>query len=179
MINRETLRRGSAFKLLALGALVLAALFGYLKMNAAAAAMQTASQDVAACRTLVAEITELQDLPQFAALEADRPQTIRESVEQATKTARLPAASLIRIQPQPPFRLGNSEYRLWPTRLELNAVTLQQVTSFAHALADEQRGLTVRDLRLWTPTSESTAGSGETWSAEITLTQVTFSPKSR
>jgi hypothetical protein len=179
MINLQQLRGTSAFKLLGLGSLAVLALFGYVRMNVSAAAMRTAAQDAHRCRELLAEITALQELPQFAALEADSPQAFRQRINQATQTARLPQASLLRIQPQPPYRLGNSEYRLWPTRLELSNVTLQQITTFSHDLVDEERGLTVRDLRLWPASSESTAGRQEAWSAEITLTQVTFFPTSR
>jgi len=178
-MNRKRPRGKHGFTLLVLAVLAVLALLGYLRMNASAAAMLAASRDVDECRKLVAEIATLQQLPQFAALEADSSTVIGQRIEHANKTAQLPAESLIRIQPQAPFRLGNSEYRLWPTRLELKQVTLEQVTTFAHSLVDEERGLTVRDLRLWTTSSESIAGIGETWSAEITLTQVTFSPTSR
>lgn len=178
-MNREPLRGKQFAKPLALGGLALLALFGYMRMHAEAAAMRAASEEVRQCQRLVAEIAKLQELPQFAALEADTPQTTRQRIEQATLAARLPAASLIRIEPRSPVRLGNSEYQLASTRLELNNVTLQQITAFAHALVDEPRGLTVRDLRLWTNANESTAGTREAWSAETTLTQVTFSPKSR
>lgn len=177
-MNQERLRGKQLAKALALGGAALLVLFGYLKMNAEAAAMREASEELRQCQTLVAEIAELQELPQFAALEADTPKTIRERIEQATLAARLPAGALVRIEPRSPVRLGNSQYRVWPTRLELSNVTLQQITTFSHALVDEERGLTVRDLRLWSNISESTAGGRETWSAEATLTQVTFSPKS-
>ena len=165
--------------LLGLSTLVGLALLGYWRMNAAAAAMRAAARDVGECRRLVAEIAGLQELPQFAALEPDSSSLIGQRIEQATKDARLEPASLIRIQPQPSFRMGNSDYRLWPTRLELSQVTLEQVASFAHSLADEERGLTVGDLRIWTTSSASSAGMQESWSSEITLTQVTFSPTSR
>ena len=38
-------------------------------------------------------------------------------------------------------------------------------------------GLTVRDLRLWNPANSAGMKTGvETWSAELALTQLTFSP---
>jgi len=179
MMNRWKMRRTSILTIVTLGSLVVLAMLGYLKMNASAAAMQAASQDMSECRKLLEDIAALRELPQFAALEADSPKSMRQRIDQATQSAQLPEASLIRIQPQPPIRLANSEYRLWSTRLELSNVTLRQITTFSHALVDEQRGLTVRDLRLWTNSSDSTAGRQEPWSAEITLTQVTFYPTSR
>ena len=179
MISRRLIRGTSGLTFLALGSLATLALVGYLRMNASAAAMRAASHEVRECRKLLADIAALQELPQFAALEADSPQSIRQRIDQATQNARIPEASLVRIEPQPPFRLGDSEYRLWSTRLELSNVNLQQITTFSHALVDEERGLTVRDLRLWSNSSDSTAGSQESWSAEITLTQVTFFPTSR
>ena len=178
-MSRKQLGRKRSLMLLAIASMAGLALLGYLRMSANVVAMRAASRDLGECRRLVAEIAGLQELPQFAALEPDSSTMIGQRIEQANKAAQLPAASLIRIQPQPPFRLGNSEYRLWPTRLELNQVTLEQVARFAHGLADEERGLTVRDLRLWTTSSSSNAGMPESWSSEITLTQVTFSPTSR
>jgi len=63
---------------------------------------------------------------------------------------------------------------MWPTRIELRQVNLPQVIRFADQVVDESSGLTMRDLRLRSPAETPT---GETWSAEITLTQLTFSPK--
>jgi hypothetical protein len=165
--------------LFVLGSLAVLALWGYLRMTANAAAMHVASQDLRECRNLAAEIAGLQELPPFAALEADSPTKIRQRIDQATQAAHLPEGALVRIQPQPPYRLGDSEYRLWSTRLELSNLTLQQLTTFSHALVDEVRGSTVRDLRIWNNSNDSIAGGPELWSAEITLTQVTFFPTSR
>jgi hypothetical protein len=179
MIHRRLLLGKSGIAFLALGVLAVLAVSGYVRMDASQAAMQAALLDVRECRRLLAEIAALQELPPFAALEADSQNGIRQRIEQATQTARIPEASLVRIQPQPPIRLNDSEYRLWSTKLELSNVTLQQLVTFSHALADEERGLTVRDLRLWSNSNDSTAGSHEPWSAEINLTQVTFFPTSR
>jgi hypothetical protein len=180
MMMRRRLRHGlSHAALLALGLSAVLAVWGYIRMNSNAAAMHTASRDLRECRNLVAEIVALRELPPFAALDADSPGTIRQRIDQASQTARLPEGSLVRIQPQPPYQLGNSEYRLWSTRLELSNVTLQELTTFSHALVDEDRGTTVRDLRIWSSSNDSTAGTPEPWSAEITLTQVTFFPTSR
>jgi hypothetical protein len=173
------MRGRSGLTWLALGVLAVLAVWGYLRMNANALAMRAAEQDVRDGRELLAEIAALRELPQFAALNADSPKMTRDRIERATQIASLPEDSLVRIQPQPPFRLNDSEYRLWSTRLELSNATLEQITTFAHSLVDEQRGLTVRDLRLWSNGGDSIAGSQEQWSAEITLTQVTFFPKSR
>ena len=165
---------------LPLVALALLAAYSYARMHNSGQAVISALEDDAACRKLSGEILELRKLPQFAVLESGELEPVTERIETAASASQLPTATILRIQPQPPTRIGDSSYRVRTTRVELRDVTLAQVVRFARELADESRGLTVRDLRLWNPQGASRALTNpEIWSAEITLTQLTFAPPAR
>jgi hypothetical protein len=135
--------------------------------------------DARTCRDLASEMTALRELPQFAVLEAESVETIFGHIQRAVESALLPPKSLVRVQPSAPSYLGDSSYRIRPIRLELEEVTMRQLITFAHHLVDENRGLTVRDLEFWHAGTDSSSAPGERWSAELTLTQLIFSPMTR
>ncbi len=165
-------------RIASIAALIIAGIWSFVEYRASAEQVELASADLAECQRLSADIKQMKSLPTFAALEADSPRRTAERIESAVDQAALPETALVRIQPQSPYRIGNSTYRIWPTRLELKQVTLAQITAFAHALSHADEGLAVRDLRVWYPGREDDKGP-EIWSAEITLTQLAFSPKTR
>jgi hypothetical protein len=151
--------------------------YGWLAMRASADRARAALAEEPACQRLVAEILSLQRRPRFAGLAAESPHAIAARAEEAVKQAGLPATALIRIEPQSPMRLGDSAYRLRPTRLELRHATLEQVTRFVFHMSREEEGATVRDLRLWAVEEPGGAGTGAGfWNAEPVLTQLIFSP---
>jgi len=162
------------------GVLLLAAAYAASMRAAAATRLATALDDEQRCQKLVADIEALRSRPRWASLTAESPQTITARAEAAMKFAALPPTALIRIEPQSPVRLGESSYRLRATRLELRRVTLEQLTKFAAEMIDRQQGTTLRDLRLSASDAEGvSAGGPETWTAELVLTQLIFSPTRR
>jgi hypothetical protein len=162
---------------LPLAALMALAALGYAQMHSSREAVRMARSDVEVCRSLSAEVVELRKLPQFAATDSGISQSVAQRIEAASANSQLPSAAILRIQPQPASRLGDSSYRVRATRIELQNVTLAQLCQFARELVDESRGLTVRDLRLWNPINRTASlAAAETWSAEVLLTQLIFSP---
>ena len=128
---------------------------------------------------LAAEIRRLREAPTFAAVGADSQQSIARRIEEALRESGLSEDRVLRIQPpNQPYRLSDSPYQVYPTRIELQNVTLPQFVDFAYALHDASKGLTVTDVRLWAPRSATGVGA-ERWSVEVTLTQLAFSPKTR
>ena len=128
---------------------------------------------------LAAEIRRLREAPTFAAVGADSQRSIARRIEEALRESGLSEDRVLRIQPpNQPYRLSDSPYQVYPTRIELQNVTLPQLVDFAYALHDASKGLTVTDVRLWPPRSATRAGA-ERWSVEVTLTQLAFSPKTR
>ena len=138
-----------------------------------------AEERAARLAQVVAEIQRLRDVPTFAAVGADSQRSIARRIEEALRETGLSEDRVLRIQPpNQPYRLGDSPYQVYPTRIELQNVTLSQLVDFAYALHDASKGLTVTDLRLWAPRSATGVGA-ERWSVEVTLTQLAFSPKTR
>ncbi len=141
--------------------------------------LREAQRRLAECRRLSNQIRRLESMPTFAAVGADSQSSIARRIERALEDSHLSEEAVLRIQPPAqPYRLGESPYQVYPTRIELKGVTLVQVVDFAYALNDAENGLTVTDLRLWAPRGETPMGR-ETWSVEVTLTQLAFSPKNR
>lgn len=146
-------------------------------MSAAVRRLDAAQKDLAASREMVADIQRLRHRPRIAALSEESPGEITERVSQAMKSAELPAASLIQVQPQPASRINRSQYLLRSTQVEISDATLEQFIRFAMSLGDDRQGMVVRSLDLTEPRSASAAE--ERWNAEITLTQTIFSPTIR
>ncbi len=167
-----------------LGALVGTSLFilagvAYGRYTASLERLHDARARLAQCRQLADDIRRLDTLPAFAAIDADSQDATARRIERALHAARLPEDAVLRIlPPAQPYRLGDSPYQVYATRIELKQVAMRQVVEFALALHDAEQGVTVRDLRLWSPGRRPT-GATETWSAEVTLTQLAFSPKTR
>ena len=165
-------------KLIWLGLLAMLT-FSYWDMRVSAMRLNESLLKEQDCSTLIEDIHHLRNRPGFAALTVDAPRTITTRAEQAGQRANLSASSLVRIEPQPAARLGDSPYRLRPTRLELRQVTLEQVIRFAHAMVDDSQGTTLRDLRLTNSSSEPSAARADDWKVEVVLTQLIFAPTSR
>jgi hypothetical protein len=158
--------------------LLVAAVFSYWQSRAVSATLAAEQRDARACVDLAAEIEELRALPQFAVLEEESEETILGHIEQAAESVSLQSA-LVGIQPIPLSYLGDSPYRIRAIRLDLRSVSLEQIVSFAHQLADENRGMTIRDLEFWQFGADRRRTGPELWNAKLTLTQLIFSPMRR
>lgn len=167
---------------------VLAVLAGFSVWRLAGrqAELENAAADTRRCAQLAADIQALRELPQFAVLEAESDETTATRIEEAARAAALPGhkpglpgRAITLIQPQSPQRLSDSPYQVRPYRIDLVGVTLEQLVVFAHHLADESRGMTVRDLRMRDASVDSDQRGRELWDVELTLTQLIFSPNSR
>ncbi len=144
--------------------------------QADAAELQELSRDIVAAATK----------PRIASLEVEPAGRISQRVDAALSTAGIPPSKLLSIDPQVPSRLGRTAYRLRLTQIELQELTMKQITRFIAALRDPESGMVVRDFDLSPRTSDSAnfesaaddgnPASGEFWDARLTLTQMIFSP---
>ena len=82
-------------------------------------------------------------------------------------------------QPLDPIRIDRSDFEIRATDIELSAATLPQIVAFCDALRDPDTGTTVRDITLTEPRGGANSGKQEKWVAQLVLTQMIFSPKSR
>lgn len=148
----------------------------YGMMRSSEQQMLEARQQFRLCESMVSDIKKLQNRPGFAALGVDSARTITARAEEAVEKASISSISLARIEPQSALRLRDSDYRLRPTRLQLRKVSLKQVLAFTHAMIDETHGTTIRDLRI---TASDEPENSDSWTAELVLTQLIFSPSDR
>ncbi len=129
--------------------------------------------DLAECSKLAARIQAIQARPQLA---SDKPRQVAETtgmIEAAAKSAKIPAGKLVRINPGPLRRLGDSPYKEKPTEIFLKNVTMDQVVAFLHNLTGPAGGLTAKTLRLSSPSS---ADTGNLWSVDLELTYLIYDP---
>tara|TARA_R110002072_G_scaffold301976_1_gene483179 strand:- start:12684 stop:13238 length:555 start_codon:yes stop_codon:yes gene_type:complete len=118
--------------------------------------------------------------PSRAALRSTSSMEMTEQIEQASKDSELPAKAIALIEPQAERRVGNTPYKLQLTRLDLNALPLDQLVVFLRSISSGDSSLIVNGLRLSAPVG-GTKGSQqtETWLSEVTLTRIVYAPITR
>lgn len=164
---------------IAIGVLGLYSVFEIADSRSAARRLSLARADLDEVKVKLAEIDRLKTAPRVAALSIESPAEITNRISAARQKAGLPQSSLIREQPQAPQRIGRTDFELRLTTIQLAPSTLPQILAFCESLRDQQTGSLVRDLRI-TPSQNGAGPAGqETWEAEMILTQMIFSPKSR
>ncbi len=100
-------------------------------------------------------------------------------VEAAATTAGALPSQIVRIDPAPARRLGESPYKQKSTRLQLRAVTLSQAVEFLEALDRPQeephQGLTLSTVRLSAAREETNRGL---WDLDATVNYLLYAPRS-
>lgn len=125
------------------------------------------------CQASVQEIDRLNQKPRVAALVADTAGDINRRINTACEVSGLVAKNVVNLAL--PEEAG-SEYSRRNTTLIIEAATLAKLVLFAQAIEDTEAGLSIKSLKL-TPSSPRTT-TEEQWTANLTLTQLIFSPKS-
>ncbi|MCD0458793.1 hypothetical protein [Roseiconus lacunae] len=126
-------------------------------------------------RRMLDDIKTLENRPSVAALQVQAADEILNRIYTAVGEAGLPERMLSTQTPSAPQRLERSDYMSQAVTIKLNRATVKQVVALCDALKDDATGCLVRDLRFSNPMKQ---GARETWDCQLTLTQVTFSPKS-
>lgn len=103
--------------------------------------------------------------------EADR--RVRQAAAVAGLSEKLQARLTDTLDPR---RLGNSEYSEKPVILRFEGVTLQQVLTFLHTLSTNDPGCRSVGIEL-SPSEGTTSGTAETWTADLTVAYLLFTPK--
>lgn len=129
---------------------------------------------LATVRNDVARITALQSVPHRATERRLPHEALVAVIDQARNRATLDARALTSIWPEPPRRLGRSDYLTLATRLHFEKVPLDRLTRFAHALQSIDASLRLTAVRLL-----SQQHPGLLWDAELTVTYLIYAPHSR
>jgi hypothetical protein len=174
---KKPLRRPEILLAVFFAGLVLLAVWSYCEFTASCGEAFAAAADSEACRSVAAQVKKLRAKPIRAAVEARSSTEVARSIEIAAKSANLPVAGIVQIDPQSPRRVGDSSYKEQPTHVEFRGVTLRQLLAFLYALGSEDIGQDLADLRLSSPRDEtSSTGVEETWMAELIVTHLIFAP---
>ncbi len=166
--------------------MIVLCVFAVLELRSARAAALAAIRSHADCEELAAEIANLGDKPSYVTLQTQSTTDVAGRIETAAQFAQLPVNSLVRIEPQPARRLGDSAYKEQATHVELREVSLKQLVEFLHHLhglslpsgSGGDTSFRAKSVHLTTPPQTTRAGAGtETWRVELTLTYLIFAPK--
>ncbi|MFK8115060.1 MAG: hypothetical protein AB8B91_22860 [Rubripirellula sp.] len=133
------------------------------------------------------EIEQLKNVPRVASLNLESPGDIAKRIDSALKAAGL-GPELLNQNPDAPQPIQKTDYQLRSTTIDLAACTMPQIVKFCDALHDVETGSVVRDIILTAPpvvesgrqnaSTRAKRGGQEKWEAQLTLTQMIFSPKS-
>ena len=155
------------------------AVFSVLDTRSAQARLSEARIDLAEVVEKLDDIDRLKQAPKVAALELESPEEITNRIAKALSAAGLPASSLSEERPLDPQRIQRTDFQLRSTTIKLTPTGLPQIIKFCDALHDEDSGAVVRDITLTDPQNGAISGTQEKWEAQLTLTQMIFSPTSR
>jgi len=159
--------------------LAIAAGWSYLRLASSRRVAQAAAEDLDRCRQLGLQIERLSRAPTEAWLEGQtRQEKLILHIQQAAQTTEIAESSLVRIDPQPSRRIGETDYLDGPTLLQLRNVSLEQLARLLKEIIADQSGLFIESIRLSAPRSVPSSEGDERWTAEVVLTQLVFSPKS-
>ena len=164
---------------IALGILAIYAGLSVRAANSAADRLAQAKGDLAEIAGKLSEMERLKRAPKVAALQLESPAEIANRIASARQAAGLPQSALMKEQPLDPVRIDRSDFELRATSIDLAASTLPKIMAFCDALRDDETGTVVRDITLLEPQTVAGGGSEEKWVAQLVLTQMIFSPKSR
>lgn len=157
-----------------LGALLaLTVAWSYQYMVTQKEAALAARNDLAEGLGILGRIEQISRQPTLA---TDREKLTTETttlIETAAQAAQILPASLKRISPEAPRRVGDTVYKEKPTRVMLQSVSLRQLAGLAAAAPLEQAGLNVESIRL---TAGREADAADLWDAELVLTYLVYDP---
>lgn len=172
--NRKRLLYGIGLALLGVYAIL-----GVVDANSAQQRLDAVREDLGEVREKLRDIERWQQAPKVAALKLESPSEIANRVAEARKSAGLSQSALLREEPTDPQRIPRTDFEIRTTTIELAPTPLPILLRFCEALQDEETGSMVRDIRLSTPNNSAGRAGKEAWGAELTLTQIIFSPTSR
>ena len=186
-------------RILVVVAIATAAVFAVTKwfdVNSLESSLAQARADGREVDEKLAVISKLNSAPLVASLRLDSPAQITNRIAAALAKSKITPSSLLNEQPLDPQRLDRSDFEIRSTIIELKPNPLPKILAFCDALREADSGTLVSGLVLSDPGMSSGAAAGnrqsrsnrgnqanqaddEVWKAELTLTQVIYSPKSK
>jgi len=170
---RMNTRRELLLILGSLVALVLTALWGYGRLNAAHARSVDDGEAWVQSTNLAGQIQALRDQPTLADDHSLQETDMTMRIARAVVAASLDEKRLIAIEHQAPRRIGRTNYIEEPTRLTFRDVTLRQVLTALDTLTKNDPRLHVSRLRLVAPRQDA---DSKRWTVDTTVTYLLYEP---
>ncbi|QDV61728.1 ubiquitin family protein [Crateriforma conspicua] len=162
------------FWVMVCGLTSIAIVLGVARYRSTKAQLTQLRSDAADVSKWASDIRAAARRPKVAALQAESPSHLAVRIEAALEQSSTAPTQLMSVEPQAPSRVPRSDYTTRTTLIELRGVTLRQLAVFARALPDPEQGMAVPQLNL-TPATANQRNQ-EVWDAQLTLTQLIFSP---
>ncbi|MEM8670549.1 MAG: hypothetical protein AAGG48_23690 [Planctomycetota bacterium] len=135
--------------------------------------------DLVDCRRMAMEINRLRAGKQRALLKTKPAGELNRKISSWAKQSGIPADSLVRIDPRPPNRVGDTVYLEQVTELEILGSQLPKLVELSQIAEQAEDGLKVSSMRLSLPRSDPSEQDVEIWNVELTLTYLIYSPTSK
>jgi type II secretory pathway pseudopilin PulG len=153
----------------------LAALIGYSWENRQHEAAAASVDDLAVCRQKITELAQWGiGSGSNAPLTADDSELNRRLHAAAADAGMTDA--LASIDPGQPHPLMDTEYDETLIFLRANGVTIRQLVEFLHKLSLQDASLRTKSIELGIPTGQPAGSPGDTWTADVTLSVLTYAP---
>lgn len=152
--------------------LVCVCAISYYYMHNARLEARLAASELAECRQLASQIATARNRPTMAAEHEHIAEEISELIEQSAISAGLSTNNIVRIIPEPSYRLDNIAYKEKPTRVFLKNITIGQLINMTQHLSNKQSRLLPKTLRLSAPREDT----GYQWSVEMVLAYLVYDP---
>lgn len=131
------------------------------------------------CELLAKKIAKLRQRKQRALLQTKPADELNRKIDTWAKQANIESTQIVRIQPREPRRVGDTHYLEQVTELELQETALPNLIQLCQLAEQNGEGLKLSSFRI-SPSRISAIEdeAKETWSAELALTYLIYSPKS-
>lgn len=134
---------------------------------------------LADCELLAKKIAKLRQRKQRALLQTKPADELNRKIDSWAKQASLRSTQIVRIQPREPRRVGDTHYLEQVTELELQEAALPKLIQLCQLAEQNGDGLKLSSFRLSPSRISATADDAEeTWTAELELTYLIYSPRS-
>lgn len=162
----------------------LCALLAHFRMEKYREDAADARQNLADARRDMEEIRRWRSSPGRAAAVAPETPQLNARLREAATAAGLPKPP--GSDPNPPQRVGGSDYSEMPVYLQLEPLTMRQLTTFLVTLAKLEPSMRVKQIELSSPEERGVpvppgvgAGGEDVWVADVAVGYLTYTPQKK
>lgn len=166
----------SALRLLSLIAGTLGVGASYWYYSKSASRLDISADSLRHCEQIATSIRLVRESPHRARIQTWSQDDLGTVIEKAAADAQLARDRVLRIDPQPPKRIGKTDYQEQLTEVELLAVTLRQLVDFVFNVTSSDDQLEISTLRMRMPHESQSLANPELWLADVILTQRVYAP---